>query len=275
MKSILIIFSFILSFSLFAQENKRFLQMQELVSCKEETTLEKPFEAHLSNGTIYHFTKAEVKFTNYTDSNFSTGGMFEFEGTDGINGRQYWGSLTNPCIQNGTNINCENGHQGTFEYREEKNEKFYLIKHYFSTSNTTIKMKFKPESCSFWPHGRPSLKERIILFSVPLALYCANNGLMIFRISKYSGEHPLRIDFGVEDEFCVYTQLSSPTNYEFWMNARNDMDSDIEINSSTFAQEQKFDIDSDGDLDLIKMEKSFTNPLYPKGVYDFVLYKTP
>lgn len=259
----------------FAIAPLRYLEIADLVTCYEVGTEEKPFQVFHSNGNVENMLIAQAKFLNFTDSDFSKGGTFEFDGAVKDLGRRMWGAVTEECIQSVKNVSCGTSNIGTLEFIQEKNESYYLVKHKIGSSGNVVKMKFKQESCSYYPHGKPLLKSRVILFTVPIALYCANEGLMIFKISKYSEKHPFRIDYGVEDSDCVHTQLSSPTNYEYWMNARNDFDSEVVVNSASFAQEQKIDIDSDGDLDLIRMEKNYTNLFYPKGVYDFVLYLTP
>lgn len=254
---------------------KRFVETRELARCVRRGTAENPILVSKQDGTFIPLRLAIATFTNEVDNDGTKGGIFEFEGIALGGERAYWGSMTNSCSDdtNGMVVNC-GGEKNTGQlYKDTSGVKI----RYFATQymdREARKTEFAEEDCSFWPHGRPSLAERVVLFSVPFNRYCVSSGPIIFRIQNNSSAvNPLKIEFGNENSNCKYGLLSSPTNHEYWMDARNEfMDDDI-IDPDIYKDQQSFDIDGDGDLDLVKVEKDLHHERYPAGAWSLVLYR--
>ncbi len=253
---------------------KRYLKMEELAYCIKRGSLTNPVIVQ-GQININQYKVAVVKYTNYLDTDGSEGGSFEFRGTDLKNETMYWGAITEKCQQTrylspqNNLINCLGTNQGRLV--KEGN---HYIAYQFENLTSARKIVFEENECSIWPHGQPTNENKVILFTVPFNRYCVIGTNLLFKINKNSSiTNPLQILFGGENSDCIYGLLSTPTNHEFWMDGRNELFSDEEVDPKYFKKEQFFDIDEDGDLDLIKIEENYNHELYPKGAWSFVLYR--
>ncbi len=257
----------------------RFLEMNELARCMKRGTNENPVLVYAPHGIAHRLRLAIAIFTNDMDVDHSKAGMFEFAGIALTGESVYWGAMTNVCSQDlnaeSKVIDCSHD-RGIGQLLKETStgKTKYIATQFVESAQNARKTEFAEEDCSFWPHGQPSQKDRVVLQSIPFNRYCADSGPIIFKIEQnYNPVNPLKVEFGNAYSNCIHAILSSPTNYEFWMNARNQFMDHETVDPQIFKDKQLFDIDADGDLDLIQVEKDLNNEQFPNGAWNLVLYK--
>ena len=261
----------------FSQIENQFYKMDEirhLGRCEAIGSIENPI---LVQGVdkVYKLKRVEYLLTDFLDSksnNFA--GMFEIRGITVDGNYLYGGSLTEHCRKSvGFQDYVSCGYNETAQISPVTyNNKRFFVTTIFAKSKP-LKTVFNRTQCKFWPNvGTPSNKARVILASVPMQRYCVNgNPDIIFKIEKTNQRvNPFRILYGNPKSTCVGTHLSAQGNYEYWMDSRNTLTGFAD--PETYGYSQKIDLNQDGIMDTVRIERASNHPLYGE-VFNFVYYK--